>query len=107
MWDPAPVTLDVLKTTFPDPKELVGDPGPTNYCIGVTIGQRAAREYVALVKKSPTHDDYGIYLQQIAMDMLMGTSRSDSRRRGEAIGFFSELEVILSKTFAKKSRRTA
>jgi hypothetical protein len=96
----------LIKNVFKDP-EFRKDFSPNDpidratadYCIGNEVGSRAAKEFARHVKKV-RDDEHVSFLSKIAMSML--GQPSDDRRRGEVIGFFSELEEILHKAMRCK-----
>jgi hypothetical protein len=88
----------VLRT---DGYEFWGLPARGQYSGGCMAGEAAAKAYLKVLRENPRERQMGGYLQNIAMDMLsdrsteMGSSASESLR-GQAVGFFAEINRVLS-----------
>ena len=97
-WAPVPLSTARLKRILAD--ETLG---PVNsdelqYIVGCEIGDDAAKEYVAHLRRHTGAFDAGEPgdLKDIAMAMLEGCADSDHRQKGYAVGFFGTLYPYLA-----------
>jgi len=107
-WDPQQpneaILRAVLRANDNDASVFRNDDIPTrDHVIGNEVGRRAAREYVAFLRTAPIDEADGS-LSDIVRDML-GWPTSDSSRRGEAIGFFYELEELLRPLIRRRASK--
>ena len=109
-WDPPQPSGAMIRTVFNSADfkgfnpRTADEVSTANYAIGCRLGDVCAREYVKYMKRIP-YEDFHPSLSDIALDML--GHPSDDKRRGEVIGFFSELEDILHRSLSGPNRRAS
>jgi hypothetical protein len=84
--------LHLMRNDIARKRHLWGFPATGEYCGGCITGVAAARAYLKYLRENPVR--FGCDLQHIALDML--GCPTDESVKGQAIGFFSEIDKVLT-----------